>query len=123
MSNGPLAGLTIVFTGKMKQTRAEMEVDAQRLGAYTQPRVTTGTSWLVTGARVGRTKLDAAQRYGTRMLTEAEYEQEVRRHVAAFNAGQVDPDPVPEPIGGEAVERAAAPEWAKTVRTRRSLGF
>lgn len=123
MSNGPLAGLTIVFTGKMKQTRGAMEVDAQRLGAYTLPRVTAGTSWLVTGQRVGKTKLNAAKRFGTRMLTEVEYEREVRRHVAAFNAAKVDPDPAPEPPVVEPVERAPAPEWAKTVRTRRSLGF
>jgi BRCT domain type II-containing protein len=123
MNTGPLAGQTIVFTGKMKKTRFEMEVDAQRLGAYTLPRVTRRTTILVTGTRPGKTKLNAAQRFGTRMLTEAELEQEVRRRVAAFKAASVDPDPEPERTAVEPAERAPAPEWAKTVRTRRSLGF
>lgn len=119
MSNGPLAGLTIVFTGTMKQTRSAMEIDAQRMGAYTEPRVTTRTSMLVTGKRPGKTKLNAAQRYGTRMLTEAEYEQAIQTHKATLNAVQADSVPeVPEPV-----ERAPAPEWAKNIRTRRSLGF
>ena len=119
MNTGPLAGQTIVFTGAMKKTRFEMESDAHRLGAYTEPRVTRRTTILVTGKRPGKTKLNAAQSYGTETLTEAEYERAIQTQTAALNAANAHPEPVVE----EPAERPPEPEWAKNVRTARSLNF
>lgn len=119
MNNRPLQGMTIVFTGRMKRPRFKTEASAHRLGAYTEPRVTRRTDWLVTGTRPGRTKLDKAAAYGVQTLTEAEYGSEIKAREAAIIAAQ-EAEQAPE---SEPVQKREAPEWARTVRTSRSVGF
>jgi DNA ligase (NAD+) len=70
----PVAGLGIVFTGKMLSgDRKEMEARARELGARVQSSVSKNTDLLVTGEKPGASKLKKAEALGTRHLQEAEY--------------------------------------------------
>jgi hypothetical protein len=67
---GPLAGLSFVITGtlsSMPRSRAEELI--RGLGGATSDRVTRKTDYLVAGEAPG-SKLQKAQRYGTKLLTE-----------------------------------------------------
>ena len=70
----PVAGKAIVFTGKMKQgSREEMQRQARRLGAAVQTSVSGRTDILVCGEKVGRAKIEKAEKAGTRIISEAAY--------------------------------------------------
>jgi BRCT domain type II-containing protein len=116
----PLEGLTVVFTGRMSRSRADMEADAHRQGAYTEKRVTARTNWLVTGDRVGKTKMNAAHRVGCKVLTENEYWDEIRnRSQSAKPTGE--PDRSPAPVR---TKRATnVPDWARSLKSEKSIGF
>lgn len=73
----PLAGQTIVFTGKLETlSRNEAKAQAARLGAKIGSSVTKQTSFVVAGIAAGG-KLGAAKALGTPVWTEAEWCQKV----------------------------------------------
>ncbi len=73
-SDSPIAGSLIVFTGSMQQgSRSDMEKHAKALGANVAKSVTGKTTYLVTGDKVGETKIIAARDKGVKVLTEQEY--------------------------------------------------
>ncbi|MFH3823853.1 helix-hairpin-helix domain-containing protein [Acinetobacter pittii] len=73
-SDSPIAGSLIVFTGSMQQgSRSDMEKHAKALGANVAKSVTGKTTYLVTGEKVGETKIIAARDKGVKVLTEQEY--------------------------------------------------
>jgi DNA ligase (NAD+) len=70
----PIAGMKIVFTGKMLQaSRDEMKKQAMQLGAKVQSAVSSTTDLLVCGENVGAAKTGKAEKLGVRVVTEAEY--------------------------------------------------
>ncbi len=73
-SSSPIAGAIVVFTGKMLQgTRSEMEKHAKDLGAKIGSSVNSKTTYLVTGLKVGETKINSAKNNGVQVLSEQEY--------------------------------------------------
>ncbi|GAB3535150.1 BRCT domain-containing protein [Photobacterium alginatilyticum] len=73
-SSSPIAGATIVFTGTMLQgKRTEMEKHAKSLGAKVGKTVTSKTTYLVAGTKVGETKTNGAREKGVEVLSEQEY--------------------------------------------------
>lgn len=73
-SGSPIAGKVVVFTGSMQQgSRGDMEKQAKALGAKVAKSVTGNTTYLVTGEKVGETKINAARDKGVEVLTEQEY--------------------------------------------------
>ncbi len=73
-SSSPIAGKVVVFTGSMQQgSRGDMEKQAKALGAKVAKSVTGNTTYLVTGEKVGETKINAAKDKGVTVLTEQEY--------------------------------------------------
>ncbi|MEF1187636.1 BRCT domain-containing protein, partial [Vibrio sinaloensis] len=73
-SSSPIAGATIVFTGKMLQgKRSEMEKHAKALGAKVGSSVNSKTTYLVAGLKVGETKINSAKNNGVQVLSEQEY--------------------------------------------------
>jgi DNA ligase (NAD+) len=73
-SGSPISDALVVFTGSMQQgSRSDMEKHAKSLGAKVGKSVTTKTTFLVTGERVGATKIRDAQSKGVKVLTEQEY--------------------------------------------------
>ena len=73
-ASGGLSGKRVVFTGAMPSPRKAMEEAAQRLGAEVQSAVSAKTDWLVTGERVGMSKLTKAEKLGVKVMPLAEYE-------------------------------------------------
>jgi len=79
---GPLAGLTFVITGKLYAfPRHEAEERIRRLGGAVGSSVTKKTDYLVVGEDPG-SKLQQAQKLGTKTLTEEEFLEILRRHGA-----------------------------------------
>ncbi|MBW2594352.1 MAG: DNA ligase, partial [Deltaproteobacteria bacterium] len=70
----PIAGMGVVFTGKMLHgSREEMKTAARNLGARVQTAVSSKTDYLVCGEKVGARKLEKAAKAGVRIMTEKEY--------------------------------------------------
>lgn len=71
LGEGPLSGLTFVFTGTMESmTRPEAEELVRRLGGKAASSVSAKTSYVVAGESAG-SKLDKAQRLKVKILDEA----------------------------------------------------
>lgn len=67
-------GKHFVFTGKLEtMTRAQAESKVNSLGGYFQEALNSMTDYLVVGARVGKTKTNAAKKHGTQVITEEEF--------------------------------------------------
>ncbi|HEY1293316.1 MAG TPA: NAD-dependent DNA ligase LigA [Chloroflexota bacterium] len=72
---GPLAGLTIVVTGRLeRQSRSQIEQRIKELGGAVGDSVSKKTSYLVAGEDAG-SKLDRAKKLGTPILDEAGFEE------------------------------------------------
>lgn len=70
----PIAGAVVVFTGTMLQgSRGDMEKQAKLLGAKVAKSVSGKTTYLVTGEKVGATKINAARDKGVEVLSEQAY--------------------------------------------------
>jgi len=79
---GPLAGLTFVVTGTLaSMSRSRAEELIRQLGGSAGDSVTKKTDYLVVGESPG-SKLQKAQQYGTKLLTEAEFLALLRKYGA-----------------------------------------
>ncbi len=80
---GPLAGLSIVVTGRLEHhSRSQIEQRIKELGGIVGDSVSKKTSYLIAGEEAG-SKLDKAKKLGTPVLDEAAFEAlvEERSHV------------------------------------------
>ena len=69
-----ITGKQFVFTGSMvKGSRSDMEKQAKLLGAKVGKSVSSKTSFLVTGEKVGANKINAAREKGVQVISEQEY--------------------------------------------------
>lgn len=68
-----ITGKRICFTGKMSGNRTQMQKHAETLGAISVGSVNSKTNILVCGDKVGKNKTDAANKFGTVVITEQEY--------------------------------------------------
>lgn len=72
--DNPIAGKTVVFTGTMVHgKRDEMKKQAKQMGAKVSSSVTGNTDYLVTGAKVGAAKINAAKEKNVTVISEDEY--------------------------------------------------
>jgi DNA ligase (NAD+) len=72
-AESPIAGKTIVFTGRLEQmTRDEAKALAERLGASVSGSVSKKTGLVVAGPEAG-SKLTKAQELGVQVLDEAAF--------------------------------------------------
>jgi DNA ligase (NAD+) len=79
---GPLTGLTFVITGSLaSMPRSKGEELIRQLGGSASDSVTKKTGYLVVGESPG-SKLQKAQRYGTKLLSEQEFLELLRQHGA-----------------------------------------
>ena len=81
-AESPVSGKSIVFTGKMRHgSREEMQQEARRLGAIVQSTVSGRTDMLVCGQKVGRAKIEKAEKAGTTIIEEDEYYAMIKAYV------------------------------------------
>ena len=72
VSEGPLSGKRVCVTGKLARPRADIQRDIEQAGGAFVSAVGKNTDLLVAGGDVGKTKLDAARKLGTRIINESE---------------------------------------------------
>lgn len=75
VSDGPLSGMTFVVTGTLSQPRADVQKKIEAAGGKVAGSVSKKTTYLVAGADTGKTKLEAAQKHGVKVIDEAELEK------------------------------------------------
>ncbi|CAN5611116.1 NAD-dependent DNA ligase LigA [soil metagenome] len=80
VGQGPLSGKTLVVTGTLAQARADVQKRIEAAGGKVAGSVSKKTTYLVAGADTGKTKLEAAEKNGVQVISEAELE-------ALFQAG------------------------------------
>jgi DNA ligase (NAD+) len=71
-AEGPLSGSSFCVTGVLSRRREDVHADIRAHGGDIHDKIKQGTTYLVTGEKVGKSKLDAAKKFGTKILTEAE---------------------------------------------------
>ncbi|CAC9544630.1 DNA ligase (NAD(+)) (EC 6.5.1.2) [uncultured Gammaproteobacteria bacterium] len=69
----PLVGKKVVFTGKMQGSRDEMKKHAKSIGIQVVLSVTGKTDYLIIGDKVGQKKIESAEKFGVKILSEADY--------------------------------------------------
>jgi DNA ligase (NAD+) len=69
--DGPLAGKKFCVTGKLTRARSTIQKLIEDAGGMFVASVGKSTDYLVAGADVGKTKLDAAKKAGTQVIDEA----------------------------------------------------
>jgi DNA ligase (NAD+) len=71
---GPLHGLSFCITGVLSRPRREIEQMIGLAAGEIHDRVKKGTTYLVTGEKVGASKLNTAKKHGTKVISEGELE-------------------------------------------------
>ena len=69
-ADGPLSGKSLCVTGVLSRARKDIHADIHAAGGEVHDRVKKGTTYLVAGDKVGKSKLTAAQKHGTEVITE-----------------------------------------------------
>jgi DNA ligase (NAD+) len=72
LTEGPLSGSSFCVTGVLSRRREDVHADIRARGGEVHDKIKQGTTYLVIGEKVGKAKLDAAKKFGTKVLTEAE---------------------------------------------------
>ncbi len=71
-SEGPLVGTSFCVTGVLSKKREDVHAELRAAGAEIHDGVKKNTTYLVAGDKTGKSKLDQAKKFGTKVLTEAE---------------------------------------------------
>jgi DNA ligase (NAD+) len=69
--DGPLSGLSFCVTGVLSVPREQVHARIRAAGGEVHDTVKKGTTYLVVGAKVGASKLEAARKRGTAVIDEA----------------------------------------------------
>lgn len=70
-SEGPLRGMKVCVTGVLSQRREDVHASIRAAGGEVHDKVKKGTTFLVTGEKVGAAKIEAAKKFGARVIDEA----------------------------------------------------
>ena len=68
--NAPLAGMNFVLTGKLSRSRSDFAAEIEAAGGKVQESVTKTTNYLVAGDNTGATKINKAEKIGTKVINE-----------------------------------------------------
>jgi DNA ligase (NAD+) len=71
-TEGPLVGSSFCVTGVLTRKREEVHDDIRAAGGEVHDAVKKNTTYLVAGDKTGKSKLDQAKKYGTKVVTETE---------------------------------------------------
>jgi DNA ligase (NAD+) len=78
VTTGPLVGKSFCVTGVLSRKREDIHADLRAAGARIDDGVKKDTTYLVAGEKTGKTKLDQAKKYGTKVIDEKEMEALLR---------------------------------------------
>jgi len=70
-ADGPLKGMSVCVTGVLSRKREDVHAAIRAAGGEVHDSVKKTTTYLVAGDKTGKSKLDQAKKYGTKVLTEA----------------------------------------------------
>jgi DNA ligase (NAD+) len=70
-TEGPLKGMTFCVTGVLSRKREDVHSDIHAAGGEVHDSVKKTTTYLVAGDKTGKSKLDQAKKFGTKVVTEA----------------------------------------------------
>ncbi len=70
-TEGPLQGMTFCVTGVLSRKREDVHSDIHAAGGEVHDSVKKTTTYLVAGDKTGKSKLDQAKKFGTKVVTEA----------------------------------------------------
>ena len=70
-AEGPLKGSSFCVTGVLSKKREDVHADIRAAGGEVHDSVKKNTTYLVAGDKTGKSKLDQAKKFGTKVLTEA----------------------------------------------------
>lgn len=68
--SGPLSGMSFCVTGVLSQKREDVHAAIRAAGGTVHDAVKKGTTYLVAGEKVGKSKLDLAKKHGTKVIDE-----------------------------------------------------
>ncbi len=71
-AEGPLKGMSVCVTGVLSRKREEVHAAIRAAGGEVHDSVKKTTTYLVAGDKTGKSKLEQAKKYGTKVVTEAE---------------------------------------------------
>jgi DNA ligase (NAD+) len=71
-AEGPLKGTSVCVTGVLSRKREDVHAAVRAAGGEVHDSVKKTTTYLIAGDKTGKSKLDQAKKYGTKVLTEAE---------------------------------------------------
>jgi DNA ligase (NAD+) len=69
-ADGPLKGTTFCVTGVLTRKREDVHADIRAAGGEVHDAVKKNTTYLVSGEKTGKSKLDQAKKYGTKVIDE-----------------------------------------------------
>ncbi len=69
-AEGPLKGMSVCVTGVLSRKREDVHADIRAAGGEVHDSVKKTTTYLIAGDKTGKSKLDQAKKYGTKVLTE-----------------------------------------------------
>jgi DNA ligase (NAD+) len=96
-TRGPFAGHSFCVTGTLSEPRTEVHKYIESMGGIVHTKVSKGTTYLVVGEKVGQSKIDAATKLGTRVITEAELRGLHLQAPAAIQAPAAESEVAVEP--------------------------
>jgi DNA ligase (NAD+) len=70
-AEGPLVGSSFCVTGVLSRRREDVHADIRAAGGEVHDSVKKTTTYLVAGDKTGKSKLDQARKFGTKVITEA----------------------------------------------------
>jgi DNA ligase (NAD+) len=69
-AEGPLKGMSFCVTGVLSRKRDDVHADIRAAGGEVHDGVKKHTAYLVSGEKTGKSKLDQAKKYGTKVIGE-----------------------------------------------------
>ena len=75
VEGGTLAGMSFCVTGTFERKRSAIHAEIEANGGEVHKSVKKGTTYLLAGASVGKTKMDAAVKKGAEVIDEARYQE------------------------------------------------
>jgi DNA ligase (NAD+) len=69
-AEGPLKGVSVCVTGVLSRKREDVAADIRAAGGEVHDSVKKNTTYLVAGEKTGKSKLDQAKKFGTKVIDE-----------------------------------------------------